>query len=67
VRSALTRRRLRPLFSRPNGDDLALLRQLLAEGKLLPVIDRQYGLADAPEALRYVAAGRARGKVVLSL
>jgi NADPH:quinone reductase-like Zn-dependent oxidoreductase len=61
------RRRLRPLFSTPSADDLATLRELLAAGKLLPVIDRHYDLADTVEALRHVEAGHARGKVVISL
>ena len=61
------RRRLRPLFSTPNGDDLATLRELLATGKLLPVIDRHYDLADTAEAVRHVETGRARGKAVISV
>jgi len=36
-------------------------------GKLTPVIDRQYPLAEIPEAMRYVEAGHAHGKVVLNI
>ncbi len=61
------RRRLRPLFSTPNADDLATLRDLLATGKLLPVIGRHYDLAETAEAVRYVETGRARGKAVISV
>ncbi|MDQ3546202.1 MAG: zinc-binding dehydrogenase, partial [Verrucomicrobiota bacterium] len=43
------------------------LRDLMAAGKVTPVIDRSYKLADVPEAIRYLEKGRARGKVVISL
>jgi NADPH:quinone reductase-like Zn-dependent oxidoreductase len=32
-----------------------------------PVIDKTMPLSDAPEAIRYVKAGHARGKVVLAI
>ncbi|KZB80365.1 NAD(P)-dependent alcohol dehydrogenase [Amycolatopsis regifaucium] len=59
--------RLRGLFSTENPDDLEALRALIEEGKLTPVIDRTYALADAPEAIRYVSEGHARGKVVITV
>jgi NADPH:quinone reductase-like Zn-dependent oxidoreductase len=67
VRSPFTRRRLRPLFSAPSGEDLAALADLLAAGRILPVIDREYDLHDVAGALRHVEAGHARGKVVLTV
>lgn len=57
---------LRPLFSRQKSDDLAVLKTLLEGGKVLPVIDRQYCLSEAPDALRHVETGRSRGKVVVT-
>jgi NADPH:quinone reductase-like Zn-dependent oxidoreductase len=50
-----------------NHDDLDYLRQLLQDGKITPVIDRRYKLSETPEAIRYVEAGHARGKVVINL
>jgi NADPH:quinone reductase-like Zn-dependent oxidoreductase len=38
----------------------------MEEGTVTPVIDRQYELRDLPEALAYVGAGHARGKVVVT-
>jgi NADPH:quinone reductase-like Zn-dependent oxidoreductase len=35
--------------------------------KVTPVIDRAYPLSDVPEAIRYLEAGHARGKVVITL
>jgi len=39
----------------------------VAAGKATPVIDRRYSLSEAPEAIRYLEAGHARGKVVIAL
>jgi NADPH:quinone reductase-like Zn-dependent oxidoreductase len=50
-----------------NPDDMARLTQLIAEGKVKPVIERTYSLDEAVEALRHVEAGRARGKVVITM
>jgi NADPH:quinone reductase-like Zn-dependent oxidoreductase len=48
-------------------DDVVLLKELIEAGKISPVIDRRYPLADVPEALRYLQEGRARGKVVMTV
>jgi NADPH:quinone reductase-like Zn-dependent oxidoreductase len=47
--------------------DLDYLRGLLAAGKLKPVIDKTFKFAEAPEAIRYLETGHARGKVVIDL
>ena len=47
--------------------DLATLAALVAAGKVAPVIDRRYPLGEAVDALRYVEAGHARGKVVITM
>ena len=47
--------------------DLMFLRDLLASGKVTPVIDRTYPLSEAAEAIRYLEAGRARGKVIVTM
>ena len=36
-------------------------------GKMTPVIDRRYPLNEVPEAIRYLEAGHARGKVVITV
>ncbi len=45
----------------------ASLNRLIEAAKVSPVIDRRYPLADVPEALRYLQAGHARGKVVITV
>jgi NADPH:quinone reductase-like Zn-dependent oxidoreductase len=47
--------------------DLIMLSDLVQAGKLKPVIERTYKLDEAPEALRYLNEGHARGKVVVTV
>jgi NADPH:quinone reductase-like Zn-dependent oxidoreductase len=65
--SPFVSQRLVPLLARANREDLATLGELLAAGKVTPVIDRTYPLSAVPDAIRYLELGHARGKVVVSL
>jgi NADPH:quinone reductase-like Zn-dependent oxidoreductase len=47
--------------------DLGLIKELIEAGKVKPVIDRRYPLSEAAEALRYLGAGHARGKVIITM
>jgi NADPH:quinone reductase-like Zn-dependent oxidoreductase len=67
VLSALGRQKAVMFIAKARQDDLALLGQLIATGKLKPVIDRRYSLSEASEALRYLEEGHARGKVIITL
>jgi NADPH:quinone reductase-like Zn-dependent oxidoreductase len=49
-----------------NQADLALLAELMHDGKLTSVVDRVYASADVREALRYIDEGHARGKVIVT-
>ena len=53
------------VLARPNQKDLAFIKGLLEEDKVVPVIDRQCPLRETAEAIRYLEAGHARGKVVI--
>jgi NADPH:quinone reductase-like Zn-dependent oxidoreductase len=48
-------------------DDLRTITDLIASGKIKPVIDRRFPLSDVVEALRWVADGHAAGKVVITV
>jgi len=48
-------------------EDLVVLKELLEAGKVRSVIDREYPLSQAPEALSYLGEGHARGKVVITV
>ena len=60
-------RSLRPLASTPNQADLEVLAELIATDKLRPVIDKTFPLNEVPDAIRYLKAGHARGKVVIAV
>ena len=62
-----TGRHLRLLVVPQNNKDLIAITELCEVGKVVPVIDRRYPFHEAPEALRYVAEGRAKGKVVIQI
>lgn len=47
--------------------DVDRLKDLIADGKLRPVIDRRYPLDEVAQALRYVEDGHPRGKVVIDV
>jgi NADPH:quinone reductase-like Zn-dependent oxidoreductase len=55
------------LSLKPNKKDLVFMKELVEAGKVKPVIDRCYPLAEVPEALRYLEEGHARGKVVITV
>jgi NADPH:quinone reductase-like Zn-dependent oxidoreductase len=50
-----------------NPTDVATLKELIAAGKVKPVIDRRYTLDEVVDALRWVNDGHARGKVVITM
>jgi NADPH:quinone reductase-like Zn-dependent oxidoreductase len=54
-------------IANPNRKDLEFLGELLETGKVVPVIDKCYPLADTAEAFRYLEEGHARGKVVITV
>lgn len=67
VVNGIVRQHLRPLLAKPNQDDLRFLTQLIEDGKLTPVLDQTYPLADTATALHHVEQGHARGKVILTV
>jgi NADPH:quinone reductase-like Zn-dependent oxidoreductase len=48
-------------------EDLLVLAQLATDGKIVPVIDRYYPLAEIADALRHAETGKARGKIVTTI
>jgi NADPH:quinone reductase-like Zn-dependent oxidoreductase len=59
--------KLGTFVSRENHRDLIVLKELIEAGKITPIIDRAYPLSEAPDAIRYMREGRARGKVVITV
>jgi NADPH:quinone reductase-like Zn-dependent oxidoreductase len=55
------------LFMRANGGQLAEITSLIDDGIIRPVVDRVFPFASTKEAMAYVEAGHAKGKVVVTL
>ena len=51
----------------PNAQDLLVMKELIEEGLVTPVIDRRYPLGETAEAIRYLEKGHAQGKVVITV
>jgi len=60
-------RKMGGVSAKRNQKDLVILKELLEAGKIVPVIDRRYPLSEAAEALRYLGAGHAKGKIVITV
>ncbi len=52
---------------KPNKKDLMFMKELLEASKVKPVIDRRFLLRDVADAIRYLEAGHAQGKVVITM
>jgi NADPH:quinone reductase-like Zn-dependent oxidoreductase len=67
VLSRVVSQKLVPFFlARSNQEDLAVLHEFIAAARVTPVIDKHYRLNEVAEAIRYLEAGHARGKVVIT-
>jgi NADPH:quinone reductase-like Zn-dependent oxidoreductase len=65
--SSFTDQKFAQYRTKSSKQDLIMLGDLVETGKLRPVIERTYKLNNAPEALRYLGQGHARGKVVITV
>lgn len=61
------RRKPRDKADEADPDPMETIRQMLESGQLRPVIDRTFQLEQTAEALRYLMAGVARGKIVVTM
>jgi NADPH:quinone reductase-like Zn-dependent oxidoreductase len=67
IRSRLSSQKFVVFIAKVNREDLTFVGELVASGKLKPVIDKKYKLVEVPEAMRYQGTWRARGKLVIGL
>lgn len=65
--SPFGRQRLTGLMSKEDPKNLRYLAELAEAKDISPVIDRTYRLAEAPEAIRSLMLGNARGKFVIDM
>lgn len=60
-------KKLTNVMAHASAADMLALNELVATGKLKPVIDRRYPLHQTADALRYLGEGHARGKIVIDV
>ncbi|MCB0111533.1 MAG: zinc-binding dehydrogenase, partial [Caldilineaceae bacterium] len=58
---------VRMLIAPQNRADSIAMAELCTAGEITPMIDREFSLSEVPDAMRYIAAGRAKGKVVITI
>ena len=59
--------KLLPHLARMRKDDLHVLQGMLADGRVVPVLDRVYPMAEVAEAVRHQQTGHTSGKIVLRI
>jgi NADPH:quinone reductase-like Zn-dependent oxidoreductase len=67
VAGVFSRRKVTFFIAKFNKADMEVLREMLAEGKLTPVVDRQFDLTEIGDALRYLGEAHPKGKIVLTV
>jgi NADPH:quinone reductase-like Zn-dependent oxidoreductase len=67
VLSRFVRQNFGMFVARVNREDLTIMGDLMAAGKVTPVIDKRYRLSEVPDAIWYLEEGHARGKIVITL
>jgi NADPH:quinone reductase-like Zn-dependent oxidoreductase len=65
--SSFIAQNLRNLVSLTRREDLLTLKDLTEKGRITPVIDRTYPLAEAPAAIHHLRQGHPRGKLVITI
>ena len=67
VLSPFVSQRFPTFMAKLDKADLNTLSDLMAAGKVTPVIDRRYSLSEVPDAVQYLGERHARGKVIIDL
>jgi NADPH:quinone reductase-like Zn-dependent oxidoreductase len=63
--SRMGSKQLGVLIARPNSADLEELAAEVVAGRIRPIIEKEYGLDEVPEAMRHLGGERALGKIVI--
>ncbi len=59
--------KVRMVLSATKYEDLEAIKELIEAGRVKPLIDRTYQLAEAPDAMAYLGEGHPRGKIVVEV
>lgn len=63
----ITSKSIKLLMVQTDSKDLIYITELIESGKIKLVIDKQYSFIETAEALRYLGAGHAKGKIVITV
>ena len=67
IYSKFVHQQMSMMMARAGKDDLALLAELMQQGRVTAVIDKTYKLSETAEAMRHLETGRVRGKIVIQM
>lgn len=65
--SMFSRKKCKLQMPNENAADLERVAAFVEQGALTPALDRSYRLAEVPEAMRQLVAGRVRGKIAITI
>lgn len=61
------KRKYQSIFAQTRNDELTQVAAWMREGKVKAVVDQVFGFEEAPEAVRKLKTGRAKGKIVVDV
>ncbi len=67
VVSIASSKKITSLLAKPNAEDLSFITELVETGQVTPVLDKHYAFEDIPEAMSYLGAGHAKGKIIINV
>jgi len=65
--SPFVSQRLTMLASKEHHTHLEAVSRFIEAGQVVPIVDETYPLAEVPDAMRHLEAGRARGKIAITI
>jgi NADPH:quinone reductase-like Zn-dependent oxidoreductase len=65
--SLVVSQRYATFVAKVNSKDLEVIRQMMASGRVIPIIDQVFPLSKTADAMRYQDQGHARGKIVITV
>jgi NADPH:quinone reductase-like Zn-dependent oxidoreductase len=67
VMSRFVKEKMVAFIAKVDQADLRVIGELIANGKVKPMIDRRYSLSEVAEAMEYLGTRHARGKVIVTV
>ncbi len=60
-------KKVKSYLARINAQDLTFIKELIEDGKIVPVIDRSYPLKEVPKAIKYYEKKHSQGKIIITV